>query len=134
MVVVAALDDAILPRGRNRMVSLAALSQATWLLREPGSGTREIIDQLLIPHLHHLRAGIEFGNSEAIKRAAASGLGITCLSRCVVEDLLKSGALIEPRTELPRLTRRFYLVTHARKKHTHGLDLLIKHLLDAKSR
>jgi DNA-binding transcriptional LysR family regulator len=132
LVVVAAAGDPIVPRGRKR-ISLDALSKATWLLREQGSGTREMIEQLLIPHLHHLRPGIEFGNPEAIKRAAASGLGITCLSRCVVEDLLKSGVLVAPPTALPNLTRRFYLVMHERKKRTRGLDLLLGHLLRHKS-
>lgn len=117
----------------SKRISLDALSKATWLLREAGSGTREIINQLLIPYLHHLRPGIEFGNPEAIKRAAASGLGITCLSRCVVEDLLKSGVLVAPPTALPNLTRRFYLVMHERKKRTRGLGLLLDHLLRHKS-
>ena len=128
LVVVAAAHDPIVPRGRKRPVSLEALSKATWLLREPGSGTHEIINQLLIPYLHRLRPGIEFGNPEAIKRAVASGLGITCLSRCVVADLLESGALVAPPTELPQLTRRFYLVMHERKKRTRGLDLLMRYL------
>jgi DNA-binding transcriptional LysR family regulator len=128
LVVVTAANDPIIPRN-NRPISLEALSKATWLLREEGSGTREIINQLLIPYLHHLRPGIEFGNPEAIKRAAASGLGMTCLSRFVVDDLLKSGVLVAPRTELPPLTRRFYLVMHQRKKRTRGLDMLIEHLL-----
>jgi DNA-binding transcriptional LysR family regulator len=128
LLVVAAARDPILPRVRRQPISLSALRQATWLLRESGSGTREIIDQLLTPHLHQLRPGIEFGNSEAIKRAAASGLGITCLSRYVVEDFLKSQLLVAPRTALPRLSRRFHLVVHERKKRTRGLELLITHL------
>ncbi len=127
LVVVAAAHDPIVPR-RRRPIPLAALRKATWLLREPGSGTHEIINQLLIPYLHRLRPGIEFGNPEAIKRAAANGLGITCLSRCVVADLLASGVLVAPPTELPHLTRRFYLVMHERKKRTRGLELLIRYL------
>jgi DNA-binding transcriptional LysR family regulator len=132
LVVVAAAHDPIVPR-RKRPISLEALRQATWLLREPGSGTHEIINQLLIPHLHRLRPGIEFGNPEAIKRAAASGLGITCLSRCVVADLLESGELVAPPTELPHLVRRFYLVMHGQKKRTRGLDLLIRYLEGVKA-
>jgi DNA-binding transcriptional LysR family regulator len=128
LVVVVAATDPILTRPRNSKVTIKALRAATWLLRESGSGTREIIDQLLIPHLHHLRSGIEFGNSEAIKRAAASGLGITCLSRCVVDDLLHTGVLVAPSTELPRLMRRFHVVTHERKRHTGGMDLLLHYL------
>jgi len=128
LVVVAGARDPILPKRRDARISLEALSQATWLLREEGSGTREIINQLLIPHLHHLRPGIQFGNPEAIKRAAASGLGISCLSRYVVEDLLRTGELVEPLTELPPLKRRFYIVMHEQKKRTGGLDLLLHYL------
>ena len=102
--------------------------QHAWCEWSVDPSTREIIDHLLIPHLHHLRSGIEFGNSEAIKRAAASGLGITCLSRCVVDDLLHTGVLVAPSTELPRLTRRFHVVTHERKRHTRGMDLLLHYL------
>jgi DNA-binding transcriptional LysR family regulator len=128
LVVVAAANDPILPRGKNKRIPLETLGKATWLLREEGSGTREIINQLLIPYLHHLRPGIQFGNPEAIKRAAASGLGISCLSRFVVRDLLETGVLVAPPTELPPLTRHFYLVMHQQKKRTQGLDLLIHYL------
>jgi DNA-binding transcriptional LysR family regulator len=128
LLVVAAADDPIVPQRRGAPVSLPALRRATWLLRESGSGTREIILQLLTPHLHQLRAGIEFGNPEAIKRAAASGLGISCLSRYVVEDFLRSGQLVALRTRLPRLSRRFYLVLHRRKQPTRGLERLIGYL------
>jgi DNA-binding transcriptional LysR family regulator len=133
LVVVTSAHDPIVPSGRKRPISLEALRKATWLLREPGSGTHEIINQLLIPHLHRLRPGIEFGNPEAIKRAVASGLGITCLSRCVVADLLESGELMAPPTELPHLARRFYLVMHGQKKRTRGLDLLIRYLEGVKA-
>jgi DNA-binding transcriptional LysR family regulator len=119
---------------RKGAIPLAALKEATWLLREEGSGTREIINQLLVPYLHHLRPGIEFGNPEAIKRAAAAGLGISCLSRFVVADLLKTGVLVAPPTELPHLTRHFYLVMHRQKRRTRGLDLLISHLNSVRAR
>jgi DNA-binding transcriptional LysR family regulator len=128
LVVVAATQDPIIRSARKRKITLKTLREATWLLREAGSGTREMTDQLLIPHLHRLRPGIEFGHSEAIKHAAASGLGIACLSRCVVDDLLRTGALVAPRTQLPRLSRRLHIVTHERKRHTHGMDLLLDYL------
>jgi DNA-binding transcriptional LysR family regulator len=118
----------LLPRRRRTKISLQTLKDATWLLREAGSGTREIIDQLLIPHFQRLRAGMEFGTSEAIKRAVACGLGISCLSRCVVEDLLQSGALIAPATELPRLSRRFHILVHERKRPTRGMESLVRYL------
>lgn len=128
LVVVVAATDPLLQGRRKRKLSLQELSDATWLLREAGSGTREVINQLLTPHMPRLRLGVEFGNSEAIKRAVACGLGITCLSRCIVEDVLRSGALVAPPTELPPLRRRFYVAVHERKRRTRGMDLLLKYL------
>jgi len=128
LLVVAAPSDPIVTTAARGTISLAALRGATWLLRESGSGTREMINQLMTPHLQQMRAGVEFGNSEAIKRATANGIGVSCLSRYVVADFLRSGQLVAPRTRLPRLARRFHLVLHERKQRTRGLDLLLSYL------
>ena len=101
--------------GGGKKVSVAQLREAEWLLREPGSGTREAVEHALLPHLHHLRQSYEFGNSEAIKHATAAGLGVSCLSHAVVADFLQSGRLVELRTSLPGLHRHFYLI-HSKHK------------------
>jgi len=115
LIVVSRPGDPLLGGGRSRKATLAALREAGWLLREPGSGTREAVEQTLLPHLHRLRPAGEFGNSEAIKYAAAQGLGLACLSRSVVADLLASGRLVEVATPLPPLKRRFFLIRHRDK-------------------
>ncbi|MGV8900381.1 MAG: LysR family transcriptional regulator [Burkholderiaceae bacterium] len=96
-------------------VTLAMLREASWLLREPGSGTREAVEHALVPHLHSLRSAGEFSNAEAIKHAAAAGLGVACLSRLVVADLIDAGKLVQLDTTLPRLQRHFYLVYQQHK-------------------
>ena len=62
-------------------VTLEKLAMAPWILREKGSGTREIVDYLLLSHLPQFQMGMELGNSEAIKHAVRHDLGISCLSR-----------------------------------------------------
>ncbi len=128
LVVVAAPQDALRLKNGVDRVSVDALRDAIWLLREPGSGTRENINEALLPHLHHLRHGVEFGDSEAIKRATANGLGISCLSRFVVGDMLANGRLEVLPTTLPRFSRRFYIVLHKQKKLTRGLSQLLDFL------
>ena len=107
--------------GENACVPLNALRDILWLLRETGSGTREVTDQLLLPHLHAYRRSIELGSSEAIKHAAAEGLGAACLSLLVVRDLIAAGWLIPIRTTLPRMLRQCYLVVHRDKQPTAAL-------------
>jgi len=113
LLVVASPQHALAAGGKK--AGVAQLRAAEWLLREPGSGTREAVEQALLPHLHQLRQSYEFGNSEAIKHATAAGLGISCLSHAVVADFLQSGRLVELKTSLPRLHRHFYLI-HSRHK------------------
>jgi DNA-binding transcriptional LysR family regulator len=125
MVIVCSPRHPILRGGRKRRVSVEALRKEAWLLREPGSGTRETVEQTLLPHLHQLREGIQFGSTEAIKQAAAEGLGLTCLSRCTVEDLITLGRLVPLKTTLPVLTRRFYLIHHNRKQFTPSLERFV---------
>lgn len=128
MVVVASRQDPIVPPPGGR-VSLQQLREAVWLLREEGSGTRENIVHELTPHLYRLKTGIEFGTSEAIKRATAAGLGITCLSRWAISDMLKAGVLVELATELPPLSRSFFLITHHLKQFTPGMQRLIDYFM-----
>jgi DNA-binding transcriptional LysR family regulator len=115
LIIVCAVNHPILGNKRSDRISVKALREAGWLLREPGSGTREAVEHALVPHLHYLRIAGEFSNAEAIKRAAVAGLGIACLSRYVVEDLLAQGRLVEIKTTLPALQRHFYLI-HSRHK------------------
>ncbi len=96
-------------------MTLSALRAARWLLREPGSGTREAVEQGLLPHLHHFTDSMQLGSTEAIKQAAAAGLGLACLSRHAVADLLALGTLQEVKTDLPPLSRQLWTVHHPRR-------------------
>ncbi|MDH5856897.1 LysR family transcriptional regulator [Lampropedia aestuarii] len=110
------------------VVSLRRLQAQVWLLREQGSGTRMAMDAALLPSLHTYRKSIELGSSEAIKYAAAQGLGIACVSQWVVSEMVQSGKLVRLQTSLPRLIRPFYIVMHRDKAPTHALHNLLTQL------
>jgi DNA-binding transcriptional LysR family regulator len=67
------------------------------------------------------------GSSEAIKNAAAAGLGLSCLSRAVVQDLVNAKRLVVLATRLPRLTRRFSLIHHRAKVLSEALRAFVVH-------
>ncbi|RCW68585.1 LysR substrate-binding domain-containing protein [Pseudorhodoferax soli] len=102
-------------------VSSGALAGLRWLLREKGSGTREVTDQLLLPYVRRYGSSLVLGSSEAIVGAAAEGIGVACLSRWVVDSAVASGRLCILRTEIPRMSRQCYVVTHRNKHATRGL-------------
>lgn len=103
------------------------LAKTNWLLREQGSGTREALEHILLPHLSQLKSCLEFNSHEAIKQAAAHGLGIACLSPLVVADMLKSGQLVELRTAFGSFRRQFNLLVHHQKQITPGMQNFIDH-------
>lgn len=122
LLIVASPASALVTRqGSSGHVPLKALREVVWLLREPGSGTREAMDQLLLGPLRSYQRSIELGSSEAIKHAVAQGLGVACLSQWVVRDLLASQQLRSIPTRLPKMLRQCYLVVHRDKLPTPAL-------------
>lgn len=100
------------PLARRRWVSMEELALRPWLVREQGSGTRVLCEELLASR------GVEptlltLGSNGAIKQAARAGLGIALQSRAAVELELKLGLLdtISPRGGLPE--RRWHVVRSA---------------------
>lgn len=103
----------------GQVVSLESLAREPWILRERGSGTREVLDHLLLPQLPDFNLVMELGNSEAIKHAVRHGIGISCLSRRVIAEQLASGSLVEIHLPVAPLVRKLYLIHH-RQKHISG--------------
>lgn len=128
MVVVAAPDHPLIAACPAPDAARDALRDAVWLLREPGSGTRETTDQALLPHLGAYRRTIALGSSEAIRHAAAENLGVACLSRWVVEESLLSGKLCRVDPGWPPITRQCYWIVRRGKALTPALAHLIGEL------
>lgn len=95
---------------------------ATWILREQGSGTRQSFDRAMHGLIPNLQVLLELQHTEAIKRAVAANLGISCLSRISLQDAFSRGALVPLPTPHRDLTRMFYLVLHKEKYRSAGIE------------
>lgn len=129
LVVFAAPDNPLV----QQPLTLATLARAPWLLRERGSGTRQVLDHLLLAHLPNFQLVMELGNSEAIKHAVRHGIGISCLSRRVVQEQLTSGVLVELKIPLPPLVRTLYLIYHRQKHISNALQRFLSYCVGQKS-
>ncbi|MFZ6848666.1 LysR family transcriptional regulator [Undibacterium sp. RuRC25W] len=105
----------------NTTPELSQLKQAAWILREPGSGSREVTEAAFAPHLGVLNSVLELGSAEAIMRAVSTSLGIACVSERAIHDKLLSGEFAPIHTPWAQLSRRFYLVYHQEKILSGGL-------------
>jgi len=87
------------------------LARQTWLLREPGSGTRASTDALLAD-LDITPLTLIVASNVAIRESAQVGLGVTLLSRDAVAAELAAGKLAELPVPGTPLHRDWYLVAH----------------------
>ena len=92
-------------------MSAEELSRCTWLVREAGSGTREVSSELLAKRGIRPSRTTEIGSNEGIARAVAGGLGVAMLPYAVVEDLLLLRRVVELHVpEVASLSRVLYRV------------------------
>ncbi|WP_138441745.1 LysR family transcriptional regulator [Marinobacter alexandrii] len=99
------------------------LREATWIMREQGSGTRQSFERGMHGLLSDLNVLLELEHTEAIKRAVETNLGIGCLSEVVLEDAFRRGSLAPLKVpEHRQFDRQFYFILHKQKYRSAGID------------
>jgi DNA-binding transcriptional LysR family regulator len=86
------------PLAKLKSVSPKALMEHAYVSREPGSGTREVVDNYLQKagvQPDSLQVVMELGSPEALKGLVATGLGFTIMSRAIAALEVKLGRLVQ---------------------------------------
>jgi DNA-binding transcriptional LysR family regulator len=96
--------------------------------REPGSGTREVIDRYLLmvgvaPDL--LQRVMELGSPEALKGLVATGLGFSIMSRVTVINEIRLGQLVQIPLA-PRLIRNMSVVYPRERIHSQLVSSFVQ--------
>lgn len=99
---------------------------ATWLLREPGSGTRSTL-MTLLEDLDVAPPQLVLGSHGAVVAAAVAGLGVTLVSRQAVRRELEAATLVELAVPGTPVKRPWHVVTQTTP--SMSTELLIEHLL-----
>ena len=108
------------PLAQERFALPSALTQHPYINREPGSGTREVIDRYLAKAgvaPDSLNVVVELGSPEAIKGLVATGLGFAIMSHVIVAKELQLGQLVQIPLR-PRLIRNFSAVYPKERFHS----------------
>jgi LysR family transcriptional regulator, low CO2-responsive transcriptional regulator len=111
-------------------IPLRSLMGDTFLLREPGSGTRILTDQMFAKAELTPRFAMEFGSNETIKQAVMAGLGVAFLSAHTVAAEAMEGRMSVLAVRGLPIVRKWYLL-RARAKNllpagTALWDFLVK--------
>jgi DNA-binding transcriptional LysR family regulator len=126
LVVVAAPDHDLVKRGGK--VTASDIVRYPFVSREEGSGTREVVMHYLMEHKitpSDMTFSLELGSPEAIKGAVEAGMGITILSRSIIDKELKLNMLAELELD-PPLSRPFSFVRQRQKFRVTVMEKLLE--------
>jgi DNA-binding transcriptional LysR family regulator len=112
-VIVAAPDH---PLARRRRLPVSALAGETFLVREPGSGTRTAMQQFVADQHADFRIGMEMSSNETIKQAVIAGLGVSFISRHTVGLELATEHLVALDVRGLPVIRQWFVVRLAAKR------------------
>jgi DNA-binding transcriptional LysR family regulator len=96
-------------------ITLTDVLQHPFILREKGSGTRQVIEerfQIAGVDTEALRVTMELASTGAIKSAVQAGLGISIISKSTIDHELALGLLATRAIEHCKIERHFYSAVH----------------------
>ena len=140
-VIIAAPDH---PLASRRRISVEAVAEETFIVREPGSGTRLAMQQFFEERGVMCQVGMEMASNETIKQAVMAGMGVSFISRHTIELELQTRRLAVLDVRGTPVVRQWH-VAHLAKKRlsptaaafkqfvlTHGRELLSARTAPAK--
>ena len=114
------------PWAEIRNLSPGRLTEAEWVLREPGSGTRSAFEDAVTRlgiKPERLRITMELPSNEAVRAAVEAGLGATAISASVAAPSIEAGLLHHVGFSLPQ--REFHILKRKQRYQSRLVDALL---------
>lgn len=112
------ITPAMEPYYPGQVMSREAFARQNFLLREPGSGARELFEKVLTSHEMQVEPVWEGISTTALVNAVIKGLGISVLPRRMVTGAVQKGSVYTAQVEGIEFHREFYVVYHKDKRLT----------------
>jgi DNA-binding transcriptional LysR family regulator len=115
---------------QQKSVSVEELSGEQWIVRESGSGTREITDLVLKTYGISPKTLVEYNSTQIIKESVLAGLGVSILSRWVIRKELEDKTLLAIPFPKDPIERHFSVVLRSSGFQTKATQLFRNFLFD----
>ena len=103
------------PLARKGSVAPSELDNMEFIIREEGSGTRELFESVMESKGIHWQVYGVYNNAETIKKAVAAGHAISVMSKMIVQKEIKKHELTIIDIDGVRFKRQFSIVYHKNK-------------------
>jgi len=116
------------PLSRKHRIRPDQLAQEIFLLREPGSGTRGVVERFFADYRIRPPATMEMDTNESIKQSVQAGMGLGIISLHSIELELETKRLAVLDAEHFPIMRHWYIV-HRKNKRLSGATQAFKQFL-----
>ena len=107
-------------------INIAELAGQAFIIREPGSGTRDIFERVMQGAEASWKIAGVYNNTEAIKQAVRGNLGLAVVPKISIADETERSLVWAVEVEGLNLKRKFNLVVHRQKFVTRALQSFIQ--------
>lgn len=117
------------PWARRRAIPLAELMKEPLIIREVGSGTRQIVEKRLQERhvtMHDLTISMVLGDTEAIKTAVEQGVGVSIVSAWAVRKEVRHGTIRATMFKDMRFDREFSIIYSRPHAHTRAATAFLE--------
>ena len=119
------------PLSKQKNIKPNDLSNYPWVLREPASGTRQVLESALAKSTINLNNITVMNSSQAINHyICANPLALSCLSESILTNEIKAKKLTTLKIKSWQLERNFYQAIYKDKNNTSACQLLTKQLFN----
>ncbi|GBE02593.1 HTH-type transcriptional regulator CysL [bacterium BMS3Bbin06] len=123
------------PWARKKEISLFEIIKEPFILREEGSGTRQVIEKYFSKHgvsTQNMKITLILGSTESIKHTVANGMGMSILSRWAAISEVKFGVLKLISLKEEKMMRQFSLISTKYTVLSHPADDFLSYLKNYK--
>jgi len=107
----------------NQEVSVHDLENETWIIREEGSGTREMLEDFFKQQNLKPNRILTFGSTQTIKEGVESGLGISLLSELTFKKELELNTIQKLKVNGTPIQRKFSIIKNQHESHSKALHV-----------
>lgn len=124
-------DELVLVCGKNHPLSIQdsinveELKNLDFILREKGSGGRELFDSMMLLHNIEIEPIGESVSNQAIIHNLYEGFGLSVLPRLIVKDKIEKGLLHQIKINGIKLSRELSIIYHKNKYLTNATNEFI---------
>ena len=122
------------PLAKARQIPLTDLTEAHFVVREPGSGTRVAMERFFSGQGFSYQKSMELMGNEAVKQGVEAGLGLAVVSAHTVEQELTLQRLVKLDVAGMPIMRRWYVAYRKGKRLSPTAEAFRRFVIEAGAR